>query len=74
MKNKTQRLFHLSWFQSLVFIIAFISSLSSSRLGLQARSHVNNTARFSDQFSKASFPLLWQDLLRQSDDKKCSSL
>ena len=72
MKNKTKNLFHLSWFQSLIFIIAFISSLTSSPLVLQARSSVNNTARFSDQFSKASFPLLGQDLLRQSDDKNAA--
>ena len=72
MKNKIKNLFHLSWFQSLIFIIAFISSLTSSPLVLQARSSVNNTARFSDQFSKASFPLLGQDLLRQSDDKNAA--
>ena len=72
MKNKTKNLFHLSWFQSLIFIIAFISSLTSSPLVLQARSSVNNTARLSDQFSKASFPLLGQDLLRQSDDKNAA--
>ena len=72
MENKAKNLFHLSWFQSLIFIIAFISSLTSSPLVLQARSSVNNTARFSDQFSKASFPLLGQDLLRQSDDKNAA--
>ena len=72
MKNKIKNLFHLSWFQSLIFIIAFISSLTSSPLVLQARSSVNNTAPFSDQFSKASFPLLGQDLLRQSDDKNAA--
>ena len=72
MKNKAKNLFHLSWFQSLIFLIAFISSLTSSPLVLQARSSVNNTARFSDQFSKASFPLLGQDLLRQSDDKNAA--
>ena len=72
MKNKTKNLFHLSWFQSLIFLIAFISSLTSSPLVLQARSSVNNTAPFSDQFSKASFPLLGQDLLRQSDDKNAA--
>ncbi|KJY62519.1 hypothetical protein JG30_07340, partial [Bombilactobacillus mellifer] len=72
MKNKTKKLFHLSWLQSLIFIIAFISSLASSPLVLQARSSVNNTARFSDQFIKASLPLLGQDLLRQSDDKNAA--
>ena len=72
MKNKTKKLFHLSWLQSLIFIIAFISSLTSSLLVLQARSSVNNTAPFSDQFSKASFPFLGQDLLRQSDDKNAA--
>ena len=72
MKNKIKNLFHLSWFQSLIFLIAFISSLTSSPLVLQARSSVNNTAPFSDQFSKASFPLLGQDLLRQSDDKNAA--
>ncbi|KJY62089.1 hypothetical protein JG30_07360, partial [Bombilactobacillus mellifer] len=72
MKNKIKNLFHLSWFQSLIFIIAFISSLTSSPLVLQARSSVNNTAPFSDQFSKASFPFLGQDLLRQSDDKNAA--
>ena len=72
MKNKAKNLFHLSWFQSLIFLIAFISSLTSSPLVLQARSSVNNTAPFSDQFSKASFPLLGQDLLRQSDDKNAA--
>ena len=69
MKNKAKNLFHLSWLQSLIFIIAFISSLASSPLVLQAQ---NNTAPFSDQFSKASFPLLGQDLLRQSDDKNAA--
>ena len=72
MKNKAKNLFHLSWLQSLIFIIAFISSLASSPLVLQARSSVNNTAPFSEQFSKASFPLLGQDLLRQSDDKNAA--
>ena len=72
MKNKTKNLFHLSWFQSLIFIIAFISSLTSSPLVLQARSSVNNTVHFSDQFNKASFPLLGQDVLRQSDDKNAA--
>lgn len=72
MENKAKNLFHLSWFQSLIFIIAFISSLASSPLVLQARSSVNNTARLSDQFSKASFPLLGQDLLRQFDDKNAA--
>ena len=72
MKNKTKNLFHLSWLQSLIFIIAFISSLTSSPLLLQARSSVNNTAPFSEQFGKASFSLLGQDLLRQSDDKNAA--
>ena len=72
MKNKAKNLFHLSWLQSLIFIIAFISSLTSSPLVLQAHSSVNNTVHFSDQFSKASFPLLGQDLLRQSDDKNAA--
>ena len=72
MKNKTKNLFHLSWLQSLIFIIAFISSLTSSPLVLQARSSVNNTAHLNDQFSKASFPFLGQDLLRQSDDKNAA--
>ena len=72
MKNKAKNLFHLSWFQSLIFIITFISSLASSPLVLQARSSVNNTAPFSEQFGKASFPLLGQDLLRQSDDKNAA--
>lgn len=72
MENKAKNLFHLSWFQSLIFIIAFISSLASSPLVLQARSSVNNTVHFSDQFNKASFPLLGQDLLRQSDDKNAA--
>ena len=69
MKNKAKKLFYLSWLQSLIFIIAFISSLTSSLLVLQAHSSVNNTVHFSDQFNKASFPLLGQDVLRQSDDK-----
>ena len=72
MKNKAKNLFHLSWLQSLIFIIAFISSLASSPLVLQARSSVNNTAHFSEQFGKASFPLLGQDLLSQSDDKNAA--
>ena len=72
MKNKIQKVFHLSWLQSLVFLIAFISSLASSPLALQARSSVNNTAHLNDQFSKASFPLLGQNLLRQSDNKNAA--
>ena len=72
MKNKIKNLFHLSWFQFLIFLIAFISSLASSPLALQARSSVNNTAHLSDQFSKASFPLLGQNLLRQSDNKNAA--
>ena len=72
MKNKAKNLFHLSWLQSLIFIIAFISSLASSPLVLQAHSSVNNTVHFSDQFNKASFPLLGQDVLRQSDDKNAA--